>query len=112
MLIHGDGNSNIKFGNCFDYKDFIKVADPDIILMNPPYNAKPIGIPDRYKDNWGKSKNGKEDPTKGFVFIHYLSDVIKEINDERERWTNTQDSENGSVITCSSSDRDQNYYSE
>lgn len=85
MLIHGDGNSNIKFGNCFDYKDFIKAADPDIILMNPPYNAKPIGIPDRYKDNWGKSKNGKEDPTKGFVFIHYLSDVIKEINDERER---------------------------
>ena len=73
-----DGNSNIKFGNCFDCKDFIKNADPDIILMNPPYNAKPISIPDRYKTNWGTSKNGKDDPTKGFVFIHYLSDVIKE----------------------------------
>lgn len=85
MLIHGDGNSNIKFGNCFACKEFIKTADPDIILMNPPYNAKPIGIPDKYKINWGNSKNGKEDPTKGFVFIHYLSDVIKEINDEREK---------------------------
>ena len=84
MLIHGDGNSNIKFGNCFDCKDFIKDADPDIILMNPPYNAKPIGIPDKYKTNWGNSKNGKEDPTKGFVFIHYLSDVIKEMNEKRE----------------------------
>ena len=24
MLIHGDGNSNIKFGSCFDCKNFIK----------------------------------------------------------------------------------------
>lgn len=85
MLIHGDGNSNIKFGSCFDCKDFIKDADPDIILMNPPYNAKPIGIPAKYKASWGNSKNGKEDPTKGFVFVHYLSDVIKEMNDKREK---------------------------
>lgn len=84
MLIHGDGNSNIKFGSCFDCKAFIKTANPDIVLMNPPYNAKPIGIPERYKKNWGKAKDGKEDPTKGLVFIHYLSDVIAEINKERE----------------------------
>lgn len=84
MLIHGDGNSNIKFGSCFDLKDFIKEANPDIILMNPPYNAKPIGIPEIYKKDWGKSRDGKEDPTKGFVFIHYLSDVIIEMNDKRE----------------------------
>ena len=84
MLIHGDGNSNIKFGSCFDCKSFIKTADPDIVLMNPPYNAKPIGIPKKYKKNWGKAKDGKEDPTKGLVFIHYLSDVIAEINKERE----------------------------
>ena len=83
MLIHGDGNSNIKFGSCFDLKGFIKNADPDIILMNPPYNAKPIGIPPKYKANWGKAKDGKEDPTKGFVFVHYLSDVIKEMNEKR-----------------------------
>lgn len=67
MLIHGDGNSNIKFGSCFDCKSFIKMADPDIVLMNPPYNAKPIGIPNKYKKDWGKSKDGKEDPTKGLV---------------------------------------------
>ena len=74
MLIHGDGNSNIKFKSCFDCEDFIRQANPDIILMNPPYNAKPIGIPKKYKKNWSKTaKDGKEDPTKGFVFIHFLS---------------------------------------
>lgn len=83
MLIHGDGNSNIKFGSCFECKEFIKNACPDIILMNPPYNAKPIGIPDVYKSTWGKSKDGKEDPTKGLVFIQFISDVIKEMNEER-----------------------------
>lgn len=82
MLIHGDGNSNIKLGSCFDHKDFIKKAKPDIILMNPPYNAKPISIPNSYKKEWGKAKDGKEDPTKGLVFIHYISDVIKEMNSE------------------------------
>lgn len=86
MLIHGDGNSNIKFGSCFDNKEFIKEADPDIVLMNPPYNAKPIGIPKAYKKTWTvKERDGKEDPTKGFVFVQYISDVIKELNDEKER---------------------------
>ncbi|MCM1174570.1 MAG: SAM-dependent methyltransferase [Blautia sp.] len=86
MLIHGDGNSNIKFGSCFDCKQFIKDANPDIILMNPPYNAKPKDIPDRYKKNWTtNAKNGKEDASKGMVFIHYLSDVIKEMNEVREK---------------------------
>ena len=83
MLIHGDGNSNIKLADMFKCKDFIKEANPDVILMNPPYNAKPIGIPDIYKANWGKAVDGKEDPTKGFVFIQFISDVIKEINKER-----------------------------
>ncbi len=85
MLIHGDGNSNIKFGSCFECKDFIKQADPDIILMNPPYNAKPIGIPASYKKSWtAKEKNGTTDPTKGMVFIEYVSDVIQEMNEARE----------------------------
>jgi len=86
MLIHGDGNSNIKLGSCFDRdnKLFIKEADPNIILMNPPYNAKPRSIPDSYKSDWGKNaKDGKEDPTKGLVFVRYFSDVIKELNTER-----------------------------
>lgn len=85
MLIHGDGNSNIKFGSLFDCKAFIKEADPSIILMNPPYNAKPIGIPKEYKTGWGKAVDGKEDPTKGFVFIHFISDVIQEMNEGREK---------------------------
>lgn len=86
MLIHGDGNSNIKFGSIFDSKKFIMEADPDIILMNPPYNAKPIGIPTAYKKSWTKkAKDGKEDITKGFVFVHFLSDVIKELNEKKEK---------------------------
>lgn len=86
MLIHGDGNSNIRFGSIFDNKKFIMDADPDIILMNPPYNAKPIGIPAAYKKTWtAKAKDGKEDPTKGLVFIRFLSDVIKELNEQKEK---------------------------
>ena len=86
MLIHGDGNSNIKFGSCFDNEQFIKDANPDIILMNPPYNAKPKDIPENYKLTWtANAKKGKEDATKGMVFIHYLSDIIKRMNQEREK---------------------------
>ena len=81
MLIHSDGNSNIKLASLFDSKSFIKEANPDIILMNPPYNAKPINIPEKYKTGW--KKDAKEDPTKGFVFLKFISDVIKEMNTER-----------------------------
>nr|WP_230204175.1 N-6 DNA methylase [Peptoniphilus phoceensis] len=49
MLIHGDGNSNIKLGSLFDMEDFFVEANPDIILMNPPYNAKPRSIPKKYQ---------------------------------------------------------------
>jgi type I restriction enzyme M protein len=81
MLIHGDGNSNIEFGSCFEKEKFIKNANPDIVLMNPPYNAKPRTIPDNYKRTWtAKEKDGKEDPTKGFVFVQYLSDVFKRMD--------------------------------
>jgi len=85
MLIHGDGNSNIKFGSLFDSKEFVHKADPDVILMNPPFNAKPIGIPDRYKTDWGKAKDGKEDPSKGMVFLQFISDCVAEANVERQR---------------------------
>lgn len=86
MLIHGDGNSNIKFANLFESEAFLRQADPDIILMNPPYNAKPINIPKKYKENWKKDKDGKEgkeDPTKGLVFLKYISDTIGKMNEER-----------------------------
>ena len=88
MLIHGDWNSNIKFDSCFNCKKFIQEANPDIILMNPPYNAKPITIPKEYKVEWKKDKDGndkKEDPTKWLIFIRYLSDVIREMNLKNER---------------------------
>ncbi len=81
MLIHGDGNSNIKKANLFDSEAFLRQADPDIILMNPPYNAKPITIPERYKVGW--KADAKEDPTKGLVFLKFISDVIKRMNQER-----------------------------
>lgn len=76
MLIHGDGNSNIKFGSCFDCKDFIKDADPDIILMNPPYNAKPIGIPAKYKKDWGKAKDGKPRKTVKMAILLPVATAI------------------------------------
>lgn len=85
MLIHSDGNSNIEFTSCFNAKNFIQEANPSVILMNPPYNAKPKSIPAKYKKKWGKSKNGKEDPTKGLVFIHYISDVIEDLNKKRKK---------------------------
>lgn len=85
MLIHGDGNSNIKLGSCFDHRAFIMEADPHIILMNPPYNAKPIGIPNNYKISWtAEQKRGTADPTKGLVFVRYFSDVIKSLNNKRK----------------------------
>ena len=78
MLIHGDGNSNVEFGSCFDKERFIINAKPTVLLMNPPYNAKPRTIPDRYKTDWtGAEKTGKSDPTKGMVFVKYLSDIAK-----------------------------------
>lgn len=79
MLIHSDGNSNVICENMFDdgkVLSFIKNAHPDIILMNPPYNAKPITISSRYKVDWSaKERDGKQDPTKGFVFVKRLADI-------------------------------------
>lgn len=84
MLIHSDGNSNIILGDLFKSYEFIKQANPDIILMNPPYNAKPITIANEYKTNWdNKAKNGTTDPTKGLVFIQFISDAIHRINEEK-----------------------------
>ena len=81
MLIHGDGNSNIVKQNLFQSKEFFKKANPDIILMNPPYNATPINITSEYKKGW--KANAKEDPTKGLVFLKFISDAVLEINRER-----------------------------
>lgn len=98
MLIHADGNSNIILESCFGSSQkgkmspekmrdwIINTASPDIILMNPPYNATPKTIPDAYKVNWNaKAKDGKADVTKGLVFVHYLSDLLKARNAELEQ---------------------------
>lgn len=77
MLIHGDGNSNIECGSCFNLKDWIKQASPDVILMNPPYNAQKKHLPPSYTNTWDSKK--KEDPTKGLYFVKYIADIINEL---------------------------------
>ncbi|MDE6518059.1 MAG: N-6 DNA methylase, partial [Acetatifactor sp.] len=78
MLIHSDGNSNIRQGSCFTLADWIKEAKPNIILMNPPYNGQRIHLPAKYVSTWPKDK--KEDPSKGFYFVKYIADVLNSIN--------------------------------
>ena len=78
MLIHSDGNSNIRQGSCFTLADWIKEAKPNIILMNPPYNGQRIHLPASYVNTWPRDK--KKDPSKGFYFVKYIADVLNSIN--------------------------------
>lgn len=78
MLIHSDGNSNIRQGSCFALTDWIKEAKPNVILMNPPYNGQRIHLPKSYVDTWAKDK--KEDPSKGLYFVKYIADTLNSIN--------------------------------
>lgn len=78
MLIHSDGNSNIRKGSCFDFADWIKEARPTVILMNPPYNGQRIHLPKKYVATWPKKK--KEDPSKGLYFVKYIADTLNSIN--------------------------------
>ena len=78
MLIHSDGNSNIRQGSCFYLADWIKEAKPNVILMNPPYNGQRIHLPKSYVNTWSKDK--KEDPSKGLYFVKYIADTLNSIN--------------------------------
>ena len=78
MLIHSDGNSNIRQGSCFALSDWIKDAKPNVILMNPPYNGQRIHLPKSYVDTWSKDK--KEDPSKGLYFVKFIADTLNSIN--------------------------------
>ncbi len=78
MLIHSDGNSNIRQGSCFDLDDWIKEAKPNVILMNPPYNGQRIHLPSEYVSTWPKDK--KEDPSKGLYFVKFIADTLNSIN--------------------------------
>ncbi len=75
MLIHGDGNSNIIKASCFQKEEWIKKANINVILMNPPYNAKPVNISKNITQNW--KKDIKEDPTKGFCFVNHIAETVK-----------------------------------
>jgi len=75
MLIHSDGNSNVMKGNCFYESKWIKKARVNTVLMNPPYNAKPVNIPKSISEGW--KKDAKEDPTKGFCFVNYTAEQVK-----------------------------------
>lgn len=83
MLIHGDGNSNVVQGNCFDILDEIvtrisdtKSARPlNTVLMNPPYNAQRKHCNPEYVKTW--SSNTKEDPSKGFHFVYETATKVK-----------------------------------
>ncbi len=78
MLIHSDGNSNIRQGSCFALADWIKEAKPNVILMNPPYNGQRIHLPHSYVSTWSKDK--KEDPSKGLYFVKFIADTLNSIN--------------------------------
>lgn len=75
MLIHGDGNSNIQQGSCFDLLDEIKKWNIDTVLMNPPYNATRNSMPDKYTKTW--SDKAKQDPSKGLYFVKEIIDSVK-----------------------------------
>jgi len=78
MLIHSDGNSNIRQGSCFTMTDWIKESKPTIILMNPPYNGQRVHLPSEYVRTWPRDK--KEDPSKGLYFVKWIADALNSIN--------------------------------
>ena len=74
MLIHGDGNTNIKCSSCFDEEDWIKnVAKVDVVLMNPPFNASKNQVPPTHQKKYGSSTT---DPSKGIYFVKYIADTV------------------------------------
>lgn len=75
MLIHGDGNSNVVKGSCFDKKTFIENARINAVLMNPPYNAKKRDSNPEYTAHW--KADVSEDPSKGFHYVYWIAQQVK-----------------------------------
>lgn len=73
MLIHGDGNSNIRCGSCFELGDWIEQANADVILMNPPYNASKNQVLEKFANTWGKTST---DPSKGLCFVEFVANKV------------------------------------
>lgn len=72
MLIHGDGNSNIRCKSCFELGDWIEQSNIDVVLMNPPYNASKNQVPEKYAATWTKST----DPSKGLFFVEFIANKV------------------------------------
>lgn len=75
MLIHGDGNSNIINDSCFSRYQWIRDAQIDKVLMNPPYNAQKKHCKKEYVKTWTSKQ--KEDPSKGFHFVYEIAEQMK-----------------------------------
>lgn len=75
MLIHGDGNSNIRQGSCFSLTDW-EEKGVNVVLMNPPYNATRVDCKPEYVKTW--KKETKEDPSKGFHFAYEIAHRAKQ----------------------------------
>lgn len=73
MLIHGDGNSNIKQASCFEELPHLE-ANVDVVLMNPPFNAQRKHSNPEYVKQWKDSV--KEDPSKGFHFVYEVAKKV------------------------------------
>ena len=74
MLIHGDGNSNVRMKSCFDLEEWIKKANIDRVLMNPPYNAKRPDCNPSYVATW--KRDCSEDPSKGLHYLYYIAEAV------------------------------------
>ncbi len=74
MLIHGDGNSNVRMKSCFELEEWIKKAHIDRVLMNPPYNAQRPYCQPSYVATW--KKDCKEDPSKGLHYLYYIAETV------------------------------------
>ncbi len=74
MLIHGDGNSNIRCGSCFENDRWIENGKIDVVLMNPPYNASKSQMPKDFGKKFGKSAT---DPSKGLYFVNHILKCVK-----------------------------------
>ncbi|MGY5139170.1 HsdM family class I SAM-dependent methyltransferase [Mycoplasmopsis gallinarum] len=76
MLIHGDGNSNIIQGSCFDKtEEWYNDAKINVVLMNPPYNASKKHSNPEYTKTWDKKTS--LDPSKGFHFVYDVAKKVK-----------------------------------
>jgi type I restriction-modification system DNA methylase subunit len=75
MLIHSDGNSNVVQDSMFNRGKWIKEANINKVLMNPPYNATKKHCNPEYVKEWSSKK--KEDPSKGFHYVKWVADHVE-----------------------------------